>query len=75
MTDYSRQTATIRHRVLSIICNLCQVHTDGLMLLGNSFHLVPSLVQLTETLANHIWGICVGDEDVELQVQGTAAPD
>lgn len=75
MTDYSCQTATIRHRVLSIICNLCRIHADGLMLLGNSLHLVPSLVQLTETLADHIWGICVVDEDVELQVQGTAASD
>ena len=68
-TDQSRQTATIRHRVLSIICNFCRSHVDGLTLLGNSFHLIPSLIQLTETLANQIWGICVSDENLELQVR------
>lgn len=63
------QGSTICQRVLSIVCNLCQVHTDGLTLLGNSLHLVPSLVQLAETLANQIWGICARDEEIELYVQ------
>ncbi|KAJ9110796.1 hypothetical protein QFC20_002837 [Naganishia adeliensis] len=54
--------ACCRSSVTSVKCTPMALHSWA-----TAIHLVPSLVQLAETLADHIWGICARDEDLELR--------